>query len=166
MMSREMRLTSMHMSDMTVDMLTCGSSPIWTLRCLLIFDLSLVLSWQTWHLYPAPSSGERLLSCMDPQMSIKSYSGFVPVVADPTLVPSAVSLNVGVVTFHRSQRQLTERAPLCCTAAVSSSCTSRCWAEIWGDNIKSSFHTTRPDKPCFHTSVFWLRDEHIQLLTR
>ena len=97
-MSREMTLTSMYNSDMTVYMVSPSSSE-WTVR-----------------------AGEWLLSCVNSQVSTRLCFVSCPAVADLTHVPGTVSLSVRIKTLHRSQRQLTERALCCRAAAVSGSC--------------------------------------------
>ena len=91
----------------------------------------------------AVRTGERLLSCVNSQVGAHGWFVYSHEVADPTLVSSTGFLSMGIKTLHRSQRQLTERALRCRTATVSGSCISRCWAEIWRDNRKSSFRTIR-----------------------
>ena len=60
----------------------------------------------------AVRAGVRLLSSVISHVcpNLVAFSGLV--VTDPTLEPGFISLNVGLVTLGRSQRQLTERALL------------------------------------------------------
>ena len=55
----------------------------------------------------AVQTGERLLSRVNSQVLPNSCFVSHPVATDPTLVPDTISLNVGVETLDRSQRQLT-----------------------------------------------------------